>query len=40
MDVVPLLVLLIAGEKLTCDYYGKEQDYTKKSGVEFTNICT
>ena len=27
-----------AAEKLTCDYYGKEQDYTKKSGVEFTNI--
>jgi hypothetical protein len=22
-------VLLIAAEKLTCDYYGKEQDYTK-----------
>jgi hypothetical protein len=27
-----------SGEKLVCDYYGKEQDYTKKSGVEFTNI--
>ncbi|EEY91405.1 hypothetical protein HMPREF0026_03140, partial [Acinetobacter junii SH205] len=27
-----------AGEKLICDYYGKEQDYTKKTGVEFTNI--
>jgi hypothetical protein len=27
-----------AGEKLTCDYYEKTQDYTKKSGVEFTNI--
>lgn len=27
-----------AGEKLTCDYYDKTQDYTKKSGVEFTNI--
>ena len=27
-----------AGEKLTCEYYGKEQDYTKKTGVEFTNI--
>lgn len=27
-----------SGEKLTCDYYGKEQDYTKKSGVEFTNL--
>ena len=27
-----------AGEKLTCHYYGKEQDYTKKTGVEFTNI--
>ncbi len=27
-----------SGEKLVCDYYGIEQDYTKKSGVEFTNI--
>ena len=27
-----------AGEKLTCDHYEKIQDYTKKSGVEFTNI--
>lgn len=27
-----------SGEKLTCDYYGKEQDYTKKTGVEFTNL--
>lgn len=27
-----------SGEKLVCDYYGMEQDYTKKSGVEFTNI--
>lgn len=27
-----------SGEKLTCDYYDKTQDYTKKSGVEFTNI--
>ena len=27
-----------SGEKLTCDYYGKEQDYTQKSGVEFKNI--
>jgi hypothetical protein len=27
-----------SGEKLTCDYYGKEQDYTKKSGVEFTGL--
>ena len=27
-----------AAEKLTCDYYGKEQDYTKKSGVEHTQI--
>ena len=27
-----------SGEKLVCDYYGKEQDYTKKTGVEFTNI--
>ena len=27
-----------SGEKLTCDYYGKEQDYTKKTGVEHTQI--
>jgi len=27
-----------SGEKLVCEKYGKEQDYTKKSGVEFTNI--
>ena len=27
-----------SGEKLVCDYYEKEQDYTKKTGVEFTNI--
>ena len=27
-----------SGEKLTCDYYDKTQDYTKKTGVEFTNI--
>lgn len=27
-----------SGEKLTCDYYEKIQDYTKKTGVEFTNI--
>ncbi|WP_407603159.1 MobQ family relaxase [Acinetobacter pittii] len=27
-----------SGEKLVCDYYGIEQDYTKKAGVEFTNI--
>lgn len=27
-----------AGEKLLDDRYGKEQDYTKKIGVEFTNI--
>lgn len=27
-----------SGQKLVCDYYGKEQDYTKKTGVEFTNI--
>lgn len=27
-----------SGEKLTCDFYEKEQDYTKKTGVEFTNI--
>ncbi len=27
-----------SGEKLVCDFYGKEQDYTKKSGVEHTQI--
>lgn len=27
-----------SGEKLVCDFYEKEQDYTKKTGVEFTNI--
>ena len=27
-----------SGEKLQDDRYGKEQDYTKKTGVEFTNI--
>ena len=27
-----------SGEKLVCDFYGKEQDYTKKTGVEFTEI--
>ena len=27
-----------SGEKLVDNRYGKEQDYTKKSGVEFTNI--
>ena len=27
-----------SGEKLVCDYYGKEQDYTKKTGVEHTQI--
>ena len=27
-----------SGEKLNCERYGLEQDYTKKSGVEFTNI--
>ena len=27
-----------SGEKLLDDRYGKEQDYTKKTGVEFTNI--
>lgn len=27
-----------SGEKLTCDHYEKIQDYTKKTGVEFTNI--
>ena len=27
-----------SGEKLICDYYGKEQDYTKKTGVEYTKI--
>lgn len=27
-----------SGEKLVCDYYGIEQDYTKKTGVEHTQI--
>jgi hypothetical protein len=27
-----------AGEKLNCRLYGKEQDYTRKSGVEFKRI--
>jgi len=27
-----------SGEKLTCNYYGKEQDYTQKSGVEHSQI--
>jgi hypothetical protein len=27
-----------SGEKLVCDFYGKEQDYTRKTGVEFTEI--
>ncbi|WP_171250604.1 MobA/MobL family protein, partial [Acinetobacter soli] len=27
-----------SGEKLIDEKYGKEQDYTKKTGVEFTNI--
>lgn len=27
-----------SGEKLACNYYDKTQDYTKKSGVEFTHI--
>ena len=27
-----------SGEKLVCEFYGKEQDYTKKIGVEFTEI--
>ena len=27
-----------SGEKLDCEFYGKVQDYTRKSGVEFTNI--
>ena len=27
-----------SGEKLNCERYGKEQDYTKKQGVEFTKI--
>ena len=27
-----------SAEKLTCGYYGKEQDYTKKTGVEFKKI--
>lgn len=27
-----------SGQKLNCERYGLEQDYTKKTGVEFTNI--
>ena len=27
-----------SGEKLDCEYYGKEQDYTKKMGVEVSQI--
>ena len=27
-----------SGEKLTCEYYGKEQDYTRKTGVELSQI--
>jgi hypothetical protein len=27
-----------SGEKLVCDFYGKEQDYTRKSGVEHAQI--
>lgn len=27
-----------SGEKLVCDFYGKEQNYTKKTGVEHTQI--
>lgn len=27
-----------SGEKLDCEFYGKVQDYTRKTGVEFTNI--
>ncbi len=27
-----------SGEKLDCEYYGKEQDYTKKMGVELSQI--
>lgn len=27
-----------AGEKLTCEYYGKVQDYTRKTGVEHSQI--
>jgi hypothetical protein len=27
-----------SGEKLVCEKYGKEQDYTNKTGVEFSNI--
>ena len=27
-----------SSEKLVCDFYGKEQDYTRKTGVEFTKI--
>lgn len=27
-----------SGQKLVCDYYGKEQDYTRKTGVELSQI--
>jgi hypothetical protein len=27
-----------AGEKLECDTYGKTQDYTRKTGIEYTQI--
>ena len=27
-----------AGEKLECDTYGKLQDYTRKTGIEYTQI--
>jgi len=29
-----------AGERITCDRYGVEHDYTRKSGVEYTEILT
>ena len=28
------------GEKLTCEYYGKEQDYTRKTGGELSKNYT
>ena len=30
----------ISGQKLYNDYYGQTHDYTKKSGVVFTEILT
>ena len=34
----PLLVLHIVQVENWYDFYGKEQDYTRKTGVEFTKI--